>query len=73
MPPCRAWDRRIEEQVQDLPGGLEIAGGLGHGLAGRDLCRHFGLLLVVVDQMDEGLDQVVIDLSEAMRGKAQKI
>ena len=49
------------------------AGRLGHRLHGRDLGRHLGLLLVIVDQMDEGLDQVVVDLPEAMRGKAQKI
>src|SRR5258707_14138954 len=66
-------DGRIEEQIQHLPRSLEIPGRLCHGLRGRDLGRDLGLLLVIVDQMDEGLDQVVVDLAEAMRGKTQQI
>ncbi len=66
-------DGRIEEQIQHLPRSLEIPGRLRHGLRGRNLGRDLGLLLVIVDQMDEGLDQVVVDLAEAMRGKTQQI
>ena len=56
-----------------MPGGLQIPGRIGHRFGRRDLGRDLGLLLIIVDQVDKGLDQVVVDLPEAVRGQTQKV
>src|ERR1035438_1123903 len=70
---CPVCDRLVEKQVQDLPSGFQISAGLCHGFYGGSLGRELGLLFVLTDEMDEGLDQVVVDLAKAMKGKTQQV
>ena len=56
-----------------LPASLQIGTRFRHRFQGGCLSREFGLLLVLIDEMNEGLDQVVVDLPEAVRGKTQQI
>jgi hypothetical protein len=50
----RIGDQRIEEQIEHLSGSLEIPGRFLHGLYGCDFGRDLGLLLIIVDQMNDG-------------------
>jgi hypothetical protein len=73
----RKWrfgrNRRIDEQREHLAGGPEIGGNLAQRLLHCQLCRRFGLLLILIDQVDEGLDQVVVDLAKAIIGETQQV
>jgi len=33
------------------------------------LCRLLGLLLIVIDEVDEGFDQIIVDLAKAIVGE----
>jgi len=70
---CPVRDRRVEEQIENLTGGLEIPARPHRGLCRSDFGGELGLLFILVDQVNEGLDEVVVDLPVTMRSKAQQI
>jgi hypothetical protein len=59
--------------VQHLASGPQVLASIEQRLLHRCFGGVFGLLLVLADQMDERLDQVVVDLPEAMKGEAQQV
>jgi hypothetical protein len=46
---------------------------LGHCLLNRPVGRNLGLFLVLGNQMDEGADQIVVDLVGTVIGKTQQV
>ena len=54
-----------------MPSSFQIGARLGHGFHGGGLGREFGLLFVLIDEMDKGLDKVIVDLAEAVIGETQ--
>ena len=61
--------RGIDEQAEHLASRLQVLTRLGDRALHGVLCLLLGLLLVLIDEVDERLDQMIINLAKAVVGK----
>lgn len=66
-------DGVVDEQVEHSSGSLEIFCSIAERLLHCLRRCLLGLLLVMIDQMNECVDQIIIDLAKSIIGETQQI